>query len=143
MVRRHGNFFASRDDRNCFENLLRAEWFHGAIPQAEAVGRLEGKPAGTFLVRYSKACPSKITVSVREETRCDQSMDDEPAPDECTTEHYRIGRNEDGRYVIHGSEYDSVQQFIELNSNMFAIPVSTSEEYTPAHYFWVDSDEEQ
>ena len=142
MMLRHGKFFASKEDHDIFVDLLGKEWFHGDISQAEAMGRLENKPAGTFLVRYSKACPSKITVSVREETQGDQSMDDEPDPDECTTENYRMSRNENGRYVILGNEYGSVQEFIELNSNMFIHPASTSEEYNVARYFEDESDEE-
>jgi len=75
------------------------EWFFGDISTQDAVEELTGRPAGTFLVRFSESVPGCYTLSQVKEGR--------------RILHQRIKHTPGGPYIYEKANYDSLPDLIQ------------------------------
>eukprot|EP01114_Cavostelium_apophysatum_P001871 TRINITY_DN11645_c0_g1_i2.p1 TRINITY_DN11645_c0_g1~~TRINITY_DN11645_c0_g1_i2.p1 ORF type:complete len:632 (-),score=192.54 TRINITY_DN11645_c0_g1_i2:34-1929(-) len=83
------------------ENQLRMKGFFGPIETAEAEKMLNGKKAGSYIVRFSTRDPGCYAVTVLSKAG--------------VLKHYRISHKAGGKYVLGTNEYDSLEELIKAH----------------------------
>jgi serine/threonine protein kinase len=91
-------------------SLIGQTWFHGEISARMAENLLKGKPTGTFLIRLSVASFGSYTLSYVTSTG--------------SINHYRFSYLiQKNVFEISGSEYTSINQFLEKKGPSFGLTV--------------------
>lgn len=79
-------------------NLVSKSWFHGDTQTKDAERLLEGRPDGTFLIRYSNKIPGTFTIS----KVCDGK-----------TTHQRVSHTLGSGFCIGGNTFSSLEEVVE------------------------------
>ncbi len=102
-------------------HLVAKSWFHGDIQQKESERLLEGRPDGTFLIRYSNKIPGTFTITKKQ--------------DGCTS-HQRVSHKIGSGYQIkmqaNEMTFDSLEQLVEkAGSELNLITCCPGSKYAP------------
>jgi len=91
---------------NQIVEAFKHEWFHGNLDSSGTEAALKGKPAGSYLVRYSTS-PRCFTISLKQQNR--------------NVKQFRITRDKDDHFVFNGKPYSSLAQLIDTNKNKIGL----------------------
>jgi len=90
---------------NAVEDVIQRLWFHGDLDSDKTEVKLKGKPAGTFLVRYSSS-PGCFTISKKEESR--------------RVKQYRVARK-GAEFELNGKTFSSLEELLKTNGKALGL----------------------
>lgn len=110
------NYFGPLIDNNASESFLERlrcivskSWFHGDLQTKESERLLEGRPDGTFMIRFSNKVPGAFTVSKIQDGK---------------TTHQRVGHKPGSGYMIGNYTFPSLEDLIEKCSSELKLVTS-------------------
>eukprot|EP01089_Gocevia_fonbrunei_P018415 TRINITY_DN6206_c0_g1_i1.p1 TRINITY_DN6206_c0_g1~~TRINITY_DN6206_c0_g1_i1.p1 ORF type:complete len:223 (+),score=59.27 TRINITY_DN6206_c0_g1_i1:163-831(+) len=90
---------------NRVDDILQRLWFHGELDTDMTEAKLKGKPAGTFLVRFSSAAGC-FTISTKEESR--------------RVKQFRITRS-GADFIFNGKSYRTLEELMVANGRSMSL----------------------
>jgi hypothetical protein len=105
----HDPLNPSDDFLERLRNIVSKSWFHGDLQTKEAERLLEGRPNGTFMIRYSNKVLGNFTVSKIQEGK---------------VTHQRVAHKSGSGYVLGQQTHSSLEEVIEKCSSELKLVTS-------------------